>query len=58
MLQKESFIVIKEFIEFASKFISIEELKSTIVLVFISIIIVILAFLTDKYQKKTSKGSD
>lgn len=50
--------MIKEFIEFASKFISIEELKSTIVLVFISIIIVILAFLTDKYQKKTSKGSD
>ena len=50
--------MIKEFIEFASKFISIEELKSTIVLVFISIIIVILAFLKDKYQKKTSKGSD
>lgn len=58
MLQKESFIVIKEFIEFASKFISIEELQATIVLVFISISILILAFLTDKYDKNISKGSD
>lgn len=50
--------MIKEFIEFASKFISIEELQATIVLVFISISILILAFLTYKYDKNISKGSD
>ncbi len=50
--------MIKEFIEFASKFISIEELQTTIVLIFISATIIISAIIIDKYEKKINKGSD
>lgn len=50
--------MINDFIQFASKFITLEEIQATIVLIFISVTIIISAVIIDKYEKKISKGSD
>jgi hypothetical protein len=50
--------MINDLIQFASKFITLEEIQATIVLIFISVTIIISAVIIDKYEKKISKGSD
>lgn len=50
--------MINGFIQFASKFITLEEIQATIILLIVSIIIIISAFIIDKYEKKINKGSD
>ena len=44
--------MLAEFWEFASHFITIEELQATAFITVISIIIIISAYITDKYDKK------
>ncbi len=50
--------MINDFIQFASKFITLEEIQVTVILLIVSIIIIISAFVIDKYEKNISKGSD
>ena len=50
--------MLKEFWEFASKFITIEELQATAILSVISIIIIGSLWWGDRYEKKLKKESE